>query len=164
MERRTLVSILGAVAIVAAVVAVIWTSGKKYHLVLTGDILKVRTHGIDNENAIAIVDFRLHNPTAVRCVVKDVKATLDTANGQTLDGDSVSEIDARRLFEYYPAIGQKYNPTLMIRAKIDPGQTIDRMLAVSFKTSAQGIEQRKGLHIQILDADGQLIVIPPPAK
>jgi hypothetical protein len=114
----------------------------------------VRTKGIDNENTIAILDFRLSNPSDVQFIVRDVVVTIDTADGKAMEGDTVAEVDAERLFQYYPVLGQKYNPTLMIRSKVNPGQTLDRMIAVRFPTSEQQVQDRKSLRIRIREVDG----------
>jgi hypothetical protein len=154
MEKRTLIAAAVAVLVVAGVITAVMIGTSKHHLVLKGDVMKVRTKGIDNENTIAILDFRLSNPSDVQFIVRDVVVTIDTADGKAMEGDTVAEVDAERLFQYYPVLGQKYNPTLMIRSKVNPGQTLDRMIAVRFPTSEQQVQDRKSLRIRIREVDG----------
>ena len=51
-------------------------------------------------------------------------------------------------------LGKKYNPNLMIRQKINPGQTIDRMISVRFPGGEERVQKRKGLRIIVRDIDG----------
>jgi hypothetical protein len=50
-------------------------------------------------------------------------------------------------------LGQKYNPNLKVRQKISPGESIDRMVTVSFKATDEQIEKRKAIRIVITDVD-----------
>ena len=101
-----------------------------------------------------MIDFRVTNPSTTQFVVKDVDVTLDTSDGKTIEGSIFSEIDARRLFDYYKVLGTKFNATLLTRDKINSGETVDRMLAVRFTASDEGIQNRKAIHIVIHDVDG----------
>jgi hypothetical protein len=51
-------------------------------------------------------------------------------------------------------LGKKYNPNLMIRQKINPGETIDRMISVRFPGGEEQVQKRKGLRIIVRDIDG----------
>jgi hypothetical protein len=112
-------------------------------------VLRVRTHAVDPENTVVFADVRVTNPSTQQFVVQDVAVFLDD-----LQGDSFSETDAKRLFEYYPVLGKKYNSNLMIRQKINPGESIDRMVTVSFKAIDEKVQKRKALRIVITDVDG----------
>jgi hypothetical protein len=74
--------------------------------------------------------------------------------GRTLDGAVVSEMDAKRVFQYYPLLGQKYNDTLLVRTKIAPHQSMDRMVAARFEIPEKQLQDRKQLRIWIEDVDG----------
>ncbi len=154
MKWNSLIPAAIAVFIVAALIGggLYWT--RNNHLELKGEVLKVRSYSIDPTYTIAVIDFRVTNPSTLQFVVKDVEVTLDTKEGKTLDGSVFSEIDARRLFDYYKVLGIKFNQTLLIKDKIDPGKTIDRMLAVRFTGTDADIQERKGLKISIEDVDG----------
>jgi hypothetical protein len=157
MSRQALVAALIALALVGAVVGgTLWFT-RKNHLVLKGDVFKLRTHSIDANNTIAVLDFRIANPTNVQFVVRDVEASLEPASGAAVTGDTVSELDAKRLFDYFPHLGQKYNPSLLVRDKINPGQSVDRMIAASFKVPVAQIEIRKAIRLRIQDVDGIVV-------
>ena len=66
----------------------------------------------------------------------------------------MSELDARRLFEYYPQLGQKYNDSLLMKNKLAPHQTFDRMIAARFEAPESALESRKNLTVRIVDLDG----------
>ena len=154
MNRNSIVSGLIAVLAVGLILGggLYWT--RNNHLELKGDVLKVRSYSIDQNYTVAVIDFRVTNPSTTQFVVKDVDVTLDTSDGKTIDGSIFSEIDARRLFDYYKVLGTKFNATLLTRDKINSGETVDRMLAVRFTASDEGIQNRKAIHIVIHDVDG----------
>jgi hypothetical protein len=159
MNRQSLIAGLLAVAVVGAIVAgTLWFT-RKNTLAVTGHIVKVRTHAIDADNTIVVLDFRFTNPSALLLKVRDAEAVLVPASGAEITGDTVSELDAVRLFGYFKDLGQKYNPSLLINDKIAPGQTIDRMLAITFKTPLSAVESRKALRLRIHDVDGATVEI-----
>ena len=159
MNRGSLIAALIAVAIVGSIIGggLYWT--RNNHLELKGQVLKVRSYSIDQDYTVAVIDFRVTNPSTSQFVVKDIDVTLDTREGKTLDGAVFSEIDARRLFEYYKVLGTKYNETLVIKDKVESGATLDKMLAVRFTGTDANIQNRKALHISIHDIDGPVTEI-----
>ncbi|MEJ7607317.1 MAG: hypothetical protein WKF37_13890 [Bryobacteraceae bacterium] len=118
-------------------------------LELQGDILKVRSHEIDDANTVAVLDFRLTNPSTQQFVVKEVEVFVDDTSA-----DIFPEIDAQRLFQYYPDLGQKYNSSLIRRDKIDPGAQVDRMIAIRVGGKDESFQRRKRLRLVVQDADG----------
>ena len=149
MNRQHVV--VGAIAVLIVVVGVgsILVSTRKNRLELTGQMLRVRTHTVDAQNTVVLADIRISNPSTQDFIVKDVEVYLDN-----LKGDTFSEIDARRLFEYYPLLGKKYNDNLTIRHKIKSGESIDRMISVSFKASEEQVAKRGAIRIVVTEADG----------
>ena len=154
MNRSTPVAALIAVLIVGVLIGggLYWT--RNNHLELKGQVLKVRSYSIDQDYTVAVIDFRVTNPSTTQFVVKDIDVTLDTREGKALDGAIFTEIDARRLFDYYKVLGTKFNPTLIAKDKVESGQTVDKMLAVRFTASDADIQNRKAIHIVIHDVDG----------
>ena len=132
---------------------------RKNQLAVSGRIVKVRTHAVDADNTIAVLDFRVTNPSALLLKVREAEAVLVPASGPEVTGETVSEMDAVRLFGYFKDLGQKYNPSLLINDRINPGQTIDRMLAVSFKVPQAQFENRKAIRLRIRDVDGAVVEI-----
>ena len=163
MNRGPILPALIALVLLTAVMSVFLWSTRKNHLELTGDILKVRTHTIEQNNeeskpetyTIAALDFRVTNPSTQPFQVKNVDVELVTKDGKVLEPAYFSELDAMRMFEFYKVLGPKYNPTLVVRDKVDPGQTLDRMLAVRFKATEQQVADRKALKLIVEEVDGQ---------
>jgi len=124
------------------------------HLELKGSIQKVRTLALPDSSTVVVIDFRFLNAADYSFIVRKVDVFLETAGGQTLEGAVVSEADARQLFTYYPLLGQKYNDTLLMRTRIAPHQSLDRMVAVRFEIPEEQVQQRKALRVRVEDVDG----------
>jgi len=124
------------------------------HIEIQGSIRKVRTQAVDDNSAILFIDFRFVNPSNYPFVVRSVDVFLEDGGGREHAGMMVSEADARRLFQYYPLLGQKYNESLLIRARIEPHQMLDRMVSARFEMNEAKLEARKRLRIRVEDVDG----------
>jgi len=154
--NKRLVAYIGvAVAILAVVMAVGLYLTRGTHIRLEGSIQKVRTLSVEDNSSILFVDFRFVNPAEYEFLVKEVEVHIVTADGNTHTGTNVAEIDARRLFEYYPAIlGQKFNDTLVAKERILAHQSLDRMIAARFEVPQAELDARKQLIIRVQDVDG----------
>jgi hypothetical protein len=144
---------VGAVVVALAVASVLYVQ-RGAHIELKGSILKVRTAAMDDYSSVAVVDFRFANPASYPFVVRSVVVSVAGADGNTYEGSTVSEVDARRLFEYYKLLGQKFNNSLLAREKIGPRQTQDRMIAARFEIPESLLQGRRNLNIRIEDVDG----------
>ncbi|MBI1899336.1 MAG: hypothetical protein HYZ57_15470 [Acidobacteria bacterium] len=154
MSRQSLVAGLIGLVVVGGIVAFVLSYTRKYHIEVKGEVLKVRTYAVEPGETVAIVDFRIANPSVLELKIRDVQVFLDTRDGKTIDSAVFSERDAQRLFTYYPVLGQKYNPTLILRDKIAPGQTLDRMIAVKFSVPEQEVAKRKTVRVVIEEVEG----------
>ena len=144
---------MGLVFVVIVVAWVLYMQ-RGAHIEPTGKILKVRTLSMDDTSSVAVIDFRVSNASDYRVIVKEVTVTLEEPNGKTEAGDSVAEMDAQRLFQYYPILGQKYNDTLKMHDRIEKHETIDRMIAVRFEIPQAQLDARKALKLRVQDVDG----------
>ena len=144
------------VGLVAIAIAVAWIlyMQRGAHIEPAGKILKVRTLALDDNSSVAVVDFRVINSSDYTVIVREVTVTEEEANGQTADGSAVSETDAKRLFQYYPILGQKFHDSLIIRDHIKPHETLDRMIAARFEMPQARLDARKRIKIRIEDVDG----------
>ena len=140
--------------VVAAGIAGMFYMQRGAHIELKGSILKVRTQAMDENSSVAAVDFRFVNPSNYPFVVKEVVVTMEDKDGKPLEGAVVSELDARRLFEYYPLLGQKYNDSLLMRDKIAGRQMMDKMIVARFEVPESTLQSRKKLTVRIVDVDG----------
>jgi hypothetical protein len=124
------------------------------HIDLKGAILKVRTQAMDENSSVAVIDFRFVNPANYPFVVREVTVSIEDKSGKKIEGQPVSELDARRLFEYYPLLGQKFNDSLMMRDKILGRQSMDKMIASRFEVPEAALQERRKLTLKIVDVDG----------
>jgi hypothetical protein len=154
MRLRLLGFVLVGLAIVGAALAWLFYAQRGAHLVLEGSVSKVRTVATDDNSCVAIVDFRFVNVADYRWVIRKVDVLVTDAQGYAVSGSTVSEVDAARLFEYFPLLGPKYNDSLVARARLTPHQTIDRMIAAKFDIPEAQLQARKSLRIRIEDVDG----------
>ncbi len=144
------------IGLVVVAIAVAWMFyiNRGAHIEPAGKILKVRTLALDENSSAAVIDFRVTNSSDYTVIVREVDVTMDAPNGSEVDGATVSEGDARRLFQYYPILGQKYNDSLIIRDRIKPHETFDRMIAARFEIPAAQLDARKRLKVRVVDIDG----------
>jgi hypothetical protein len=144
---------VGLLVVVAAVGGVLFMQ-RGAHIDLKGSVLKVRTQAMDENSSVAVVDFRFANPANYPFVVREVNVSIEDKDGKPIEGAVVSELDARRLFEYYPQLGQKYNESLVLRDKIMARQSMDRMIVARFEVPESTLQSRKKLTVRIVDVDG----------
>lgn len=165
LKKQFLVYVGIGVVLVAIGVAAIFYVQRGAHIELKGSVLKVRVLPIDTSSSIAVVDFRFVNPANYPFVVRRVDASMEDQGGRIIEGAVISEVDAERLFQYYPVLGQKFNESLTIRTKVAPRQAMDRMIGVRFEVSEKDLDARKRLSIRIEDVDGAVSeVIEGPAR
>jgi hypothetical protein len=122
---------------------------------LPGKILKVRTAPLDENSSIAVIDFRIANPSNVLFEVRTVTVEMDDTQGRSYLGQPVSEMDAKRLFEALPVLGQKFNPTLLMRDRLGSHGSADRMIAARFQAPMALLDARKRFIVRIEEVDGK---------
>ena len=93
-------------------------------------------------------------------MVRTVTVVMEDPDGKLYNGATVSESDAKTLFQYVPLLGQKFNDTLLMRDKVASGATEDRMVAVRFDAPESRIDARKRFLLHIEDVDGPVTEIP----
>ncbi len=144
---------IGIVAVVIGVLVIFYVQ-RGAHVELKGSVQKVRTLALDENSSAALIDFRVLNPSDYPFVVRQVDVTLVEPGGKTLDGMIIADVDTERLFQYFPALGQKYNPSLVIKTRVKPHESMDRMLAVRFDVPEKDLQARQGLRVRIEELDG----------
>jgi hypothetical protein len=144
---------IGLAVILLAVGAVLYMQ-RGAHVELTGSVLKVRTLGLADNGSLAVVDFRFANPADYPFVVRSCTLIIEDASGKRQEGFSIPEIDIRRIFEYYPVLGKKFNDSLLLKDKIAAHSTEDRMISARFEIPLAELDGRKSLKVRIEDVDG----------
>ncbi|MBC8167899.1 MAG: hypothetical protein H7Y20_18780 [Bryobacteraceae bacterium] len=148
-----------AVLIVGAAISGILFSTRNNRVDLSGEVLKVRSHQMDAEHTVTLVDMRIHNPSTQQFVVSEVEVFVEDADGKSAVAEIFAEPDAKRIAEYYPMLGGKDNPGLIRKTKIDSGKTTDYTIAVSAPMTDDRLAQRKRVRIVIHDVDGPVASI-----
>jgi hypothetical protein len=146
---------VGVVLIGAAVYAVLYTH-KGAHLELKGEILKIRTGALSDQDSIAVLDLRVENISDVPFVVRVVEVTVDKQDGSTAESAIISKMDLPQLFQFNRFLGDQYNDSLSIKDKIFPHAKVDRMVAARFDIPNKALESAKTIHLSIQDLDGPL--------
>ncbi len=157
MSKNILIASGIGILCVAIAVAMIFHMQRGAHIALTGKILKVRTASLDENASVAVVDFRVTNPADYTFQVSKVTLILVDASGKRTEGDTISELDAKRLFDAIPLLGPKYNAGLIMAERIAPHATVDRMISARFEVAVGALEARKNLILRIEEADGRAV-------
>jgi hypothetical protein len=154
LKNPLVLSFALAVVVVIAVIAGVLFVQRGAHLELRGEILKVRTAPLDENNSVAVVDFRFLNPADYEYNVLNVTVIIQQKSGMPLEGMTISEVDAQHLFQALPLLGQKFNPSLIVRNRIPPHKTEDRMIAASFPIPEAALDMRQGITVRVEEAEG----------
>lgn len=131
---------------------------------LDAKILKVRSIPADDAAALAVVDFRVSNPSGALFQLKKVTLVVTTAAGQVVEGLPVAQMDLDRVLAYHKVYGARYTEMLKERDRIRPKTQEDRTAAGSFSISDKDMQSRKSLVLRLQDADGVVIEIPETAR
>src|ERR1039457_6750261 len=156
MQKNFLVAFGIGLAIIALAVGGIFFMQRGDRMQLPGKILKVRTAPLDEESSIAVIDFRITNPSDILFEVREVTVEMEDSQGKSYLGQSVSEMDAVRLFEGLPVLGTKFNTTLHMRDRIGSHGSADRMIAARFQAPAALLDGRKRFVVRIEEVDGKV--------
>ena len=161
MRRELVVGLALAAVVLAAGLWFVLRVNKGSHMVAEGKIQKVRTLGLADDSTAVIVDFRLTNPTNFKYMVREVRVLVDAA-GKVHDVEPVADVDAKALFDGYPAIGPKYNETLRLRSVVPPGATQDFMAAIRVEAPIAQVEKWREVKVRIEEMDGLVTELTEP--
>jgi len=152
---KTFVTAFGVgLAVIALAVAGIFIMQRGAHLQLPGKVLKVRTVPLDENSTLVAVDFRVTDPSDYPFQVHSVTVVLEDAAGNGSEGQTVSEMDTRRVFAGLPLLGQQYNDVLKERDRIGAHATADRMVMVRFELPESKLVARRRFLVRIEEVDG----------
>ncbi|MBZ5727526.1 MAG: hypothetical protein LAP87_21330 [Acidobacteriia bacterium] len=147
-------------AVIAVAVGGILYMQRGAHTELQGSILKVRTAPLDERNSVVALDFRVTNTGSYPFMVRTVSVIMEDKDGAQYQGAVSSEVDAQRLFAGVPLLGPKYNTTLLMRERIAPHATADRMVAATFNAPESRLQGRKRFILRIEEMDGPVFDYP----
>jgi hypothetical protein len=167
MRLRLLLYVLAGIAVLAVAIAWMFYIQRGAHMELKGSILKARTLAIDENSSVAIIDFRVTNVADYVWMVRSVDVSIEDGQGYHIEGSTISDLDAARLFEYYPLLGQKFNSSLTPRTRIQPHQAVDRMIGVRFEVPESQLQTRKSMTLRLAEVDGGISEVtegPAPSR
>ena len=156
MRNNFAVAFAIGLGVIALAVGAIFYMQRGDRIDLPGKILKVRTAALDDESSIAVVDFRISNPSDILFEVRTVSAQVEGADGKISEGQISSDSDAARVMEAVPVLGEKYNKTLMVKERIGAHGAADRMVAVRFPVPLDKLDTRKRLTVRVEEVDGKV--------
>jgi hypothetical protein len=151
---------VGLVCLGVAIAAVVY-SQRGGHIDLQGKFLKSRTAPLDDNASVGVIDFRVTNPADYAFVANTVTVAMEDKSGKQTDGQTISEIDARRVFDAIPLLGQKFNNTLIARDSVPPHGTLDRMVSARFEVPDSALQARKRFVVKIAEIDGRVTIEIP---
>ena len=154
MSKQFVVFLLVGLVVIGAALAFLLIGTKGNHLELNGAILKVRILPLSPVASLAVVDFRVSDPSDIPFVIKSASLTLEPASGEALDGMMVSKPDVENVFKYNPILGPKFNDVLGMKDRIAPHQRLDRMVGARFEIPESQAEERKAIHLHVEEMDG----------
>ena len=141
--------------IIALAVGGIFFMQRGDRIELPGKILKVRTAPLDEDSSVAVIDFRITNPSNILLEVREVTVEMDDNQGKSYLGQTVSETDTQRLFEGVPVLGPKFNRSLLTRDRIGSHGSADRMIAARFQAPMSMLDARKRFIVRVEEVDGK---------
>ena len=147
-------------ALVALAIGAIFYMQRGAVIELPGKILKVRTAPLDEKSTIAVIDFRITNPSDVLLEVRQVQVEMEDSSGKSYLGDVASEGDVKRVFEAMPVLGPKFLETLAMRQRIKPHVSEDHMVAARFAAPLEQVDARKRFILHIEEIDGKTFEYP----
>jgi len=156
MSKQFLIFFAVGVVVIAGAVSTILYTHKGAHLELKGEILKIRTGSLSDNDSIAILDFRVENISDVPFVVREVVVTAEKPDGGTAESVMISKMDLHQLFQFNRFLGDQYNDALSLKDTIPPHAKVDRMVAARFDMPNKVLESVKTIHMSIQDVDGPL--------
>jgi hypothetical protein len=146
---------IGLICIAIAVGAIFYVQ-RGAHIDAHGRFIKVRTAPIDDNDSFVVIDFRIENPSDYGFKVRTVTVLLDDNSGNRTEGQTASDSSAKQAIEGIPALGEKYNDSLIMNNVVPPKTSWDRMIAASFHLPEANLQARKRFVVRIEEVDGKI--------
>jgi len=146
--------------IIAVLVGIVFVTNRGSQIRIEGSIKKVRSQKLDDKSTMLVFDFRFSNPADYPFIVAEVTSTCTLKDGKELEGEVVTDADAKPIFEYHAlTLGAKFNESLIRKSRVNPKTTEDRMIAVTYPVEPETLAARTGCVLLIKDVDGAVSTI-----
>jgi hypothetical protein len=132
-----------------------WFSTADSRLLLTGEILKVRTMELTPETTLAILDFRMKYDSNILFALREASVVWTAADGSLKETDPVARPDLERIMQYAKQAGPKYNEMFVMGEKLTSKAMVDRMAAGVVKAPEADFLKRKSVTLRLTDMDGK---------
>jgi hypothetical protein len=159
MSKTFLIAFAVGIAVIAIAIGGVLYMQRGAHIDPQVKVLKVRTAALDESSSLVVVDFRIANTSDYPFKVRGVTVEVDNADGSKPEGDTVSEIDAGRVFQGLPMLGTKYNDSLKMNDMVPARSSWDRMIASRFNMPESQLQARKQLVVKVEEVDGLVVEI-----
>ena len=124
---------------------------------LPGKILKVRTAPLDENSSIAVIDFRITNPSDVQFEVRTRDGGDGGQSGQELPGPDGQRSGCQAACsKLCRVLGEKYNTTLLMKERLGSHASADRMVAARFQAPLSMVDARKRFIVRMEEVDGKV--------
>ncbi len=134
---------------------------------LGGEIVKVRTLGMDQNSSVAIVNFSVHNTSDNRLLIEKHYLEVVDQNGDRHRGMVISMDDIDRLFQYYPALGGMEFEPIRNETRLEPGESLRGLAAARFEIPKHELDMRQEIIFGVQDRRGrtaEIVLESPPQE
>lgn len=149
MNKSMFPAIGAAMGLIAIAVGAVFYNQRGEHLAPSGTVLKVRMAEMQDKRTLAVLDVRLRNDSDVSMVVKAIELTVETTDGNSVEGMTLGGTDLGNSLKDYPLLGELFTPALTTKGTIPPRSTVDRTIAAAFDVRMADMESRKKIDVKI---------------
>jgi hypothetical protein len=154
MSKGFLVMFGAGLVIIAVAVSAVLYFQRGEHLEPRGSIIKARTQEMEDKRSLLLLYVRLVNDSDVAMTVRTITLTVETPDGNSVEGTTLSAPDMRSVVKDYPLLGELSTEPLAIRNVIPPRSTSDRAIAGGFETRIADMESHKKITVRIEGESG----------
>lgn len=101
------------------------------------------------DNLYVLATLRIDDRLRLPLFIKDMTATLTTADGQTLSSNALEKTELPSLYQIFPAIKPLASAPLLRETAIQPGQFAEGMVLLQFQTTKDVWDHRKSAELTV---------------
>jgi hypothetical protein len=148
--------VVGIVLAVAVVLLAIFAFLDRAKPQGDGSIDNIAVAEVPDQNSVLVaVNVTVHNSGEKSLWIHDIKAKIQTANGELTD-EAASPVDFDRYFQAFPVLKEHTLAAIPPETKIPPGGQAQGTIVVSFPVTKDGFDKRKSLSVVIQPYDQPL--------
>ncbi len=128
--------------------AILKTSLYPTHTVYKAESLVVGRDNIE-DNLYVLTTVRVEDKLKLPLFIKDMTATLVTAEGETIEASAVQKQDLPNLYTSFPALRPLSSSPLLRETLINPGETSVGMVLLRFPVTEEAWKERRSATLNI---------------